>query len=174
MPSLEKISSNRVSTGTLTKYKFASSSLSDLETQFNIFVPSSASPSLPVPVLFYLAGLTCNEDTGCQKGGFLNAAGEHGIAVVCPDTSPRGAGVPGEDDDWQLGTGRHALIGSEPGSNGLQSSCRCAGAGFYVNATDKKWEKYRMYDLITKELPHVLKEADLGLVRFLTGISYPS
>jgi hypothetical protein len=104
MVQLEKVSANRVSNGTLTKYKFDSSSLS-LPTQFNVFLPASASSSSPVPVLFYLAGLTCNEDTGAQKGGFLNKAGEEGIAVVLPDTSPRGAGVEGEDDDWQLGTG---------------------------------------------------------------------
>jgi S-formylglutathione hydrolase len=107
MVQLEKISSNRVSTGTLTKYSFPSTSLS-LSTQFNIFIPSSASAQSPVPVLWYLAGLTCNEDTGAQKGGFLNSAGEQGVAVVFPDTSPRGAGVQGEEDDWQLGTGECA------------------------------------------------------------------
>lgn len=105
MPELEKQSSNRVSTGTLTKYTFPSSSLGGLTTSLNVFVPGSASSSQPAPVLLYLAGLTCNEDTGAQKGGFLNAAGEEGLAVVFPDTSPRGANVPGEDDDWQLGTG---------------------------------------------------------------------
>ncbi|KAK1925430.1 carboxylesterase [Papiliotrema laurentii] len=141
MVQLEKLSANRVSTGTLTKYKFPSSSLK-LDTQFNLFVPGSAGSSSPVPVLFYLAGLTCNEDTGAQKGGFLNTAGQEGIAVVFPDTSPRGAGVEGEDDDWQLGT----------------------GAGFYLNATAEKWKKhYNMYDLVVEELPAVLKEADLGL-----------
>ena len=61
-------------------------------------------------MLFYLAGLTCNEDTGAQKGGFLNTAGKEGIAVVFPDTSPRGAGVEGEDDDWQLGTGTSVFL----------------------------------------------------------------
>lgn len=104
MVKLEQVSANRVSSGTLTKYKFPSSSL-NLDTQFNLFVPSAASSSSPVPVLFYLAGLACNEDTGAQKGGILNTAGKEGIAVVFPDTSPRGAGVEGEDDDWQLGTG---------------------------------------------------------------------
>ncbi|WVQ62022.1 S-formylglutathione hydrolase [Kwoniella botswanensis] len=139
---LEKVSSNRVSTGYLTKYKFPSTSLGGLSTQFNIFLPSSASASSPVPVLFYLAGLTCNEDTGAQKGGLLNTAGKEGIAVVFPDTSPRGAGVEGEDDDWQLGT----------------------GAGFYLNATAEKWKKhYNMYDLVVKELPEVIKEANLGV-----------
>jgi S-formylglutathione hydrolase len=104
MVQLEKVSANRVSNGSLTKYKFPSSSL-HLDTQLNVFIPSSASSASPVPVLFYLAGLTCNEDTGAQKGGFLNTAGKEGIAVVFPDTSPRGAGVEGEDDDWQIGTG---------------------------------------------------------------------
>lgn len=97
----------------------------------------------------YLAGLTCTEDTAAQKGGFFNTAAEHGIGLVFPDTSPRGARVEGEDDDWDFGT----------------------GAGFYINATDKKWEKYQMYDFVVKELPEVLKEADLGLVR---DVSLPS
>jgi len=143
MVKLEKVSANKVAGGTLTKYKFPSSSL-QLDTQVNIFVPSSASSSSPAPVLFYLAGLTCNEDTGAQKGGILNSAAKEGIAVVFPDTSPRGAGVEGEDDDWQLGT----------------------GAGFYLNATAEKWKKhYNMYDLVVEEIPAVLKEAELGLVR---------
>jgi S-formylglutathione hydrolase len=104
MVQLEKKSSNRVSNGTLTKYSFESTSLS-LPTSFNVFIPSSASSSSPVPILFYLAGLTCNEDTGAQKGGMLNKAGEEGLAVVFPDTSPRGAGIEGEDEDWDFGTG---------------------------------------------------------------------
>ena len=104
MSKLEKVSANQVSTGTLTKYSFQSTSLS-LKTPFNLFVPTSASSSSPVPVLFYLAGLSCNEDTGCQKGGFLTTAGELGLAMVCPDTSPRGAGIQGEDEDDDLGTG---------------------------------------------------------------------
>jgi len=103
MPELTKKSSNKVSTGTLTKYSFPSTSLS-LETNINVFLPSSASDK-PVPFIIYLAGLTCNEDTGFQKGGFLNKAGELGLGVVGVDTSPRGAGVEGEDDDWDFGTG---------------------------------------------------------------------
>ena len=161
MTQLEKVSSNRVSTGTLTKYKFASTSLS-LPTQLNLFVPSGASSSSPVPVLFYLAGLTCTEDTGCQKGGFLNKAGDEGIAVIFPDTSPRGAGVEGEDDDWQLGTGKRFRCGAA----GIDAS---SGAGFYLNANEEKWKKhYNMYDLIVEEIPSVLKEANLGLVSFVS------
>ncbi|WWC86414.1 S-formylglutathione hydrolase [Kwoniella dendrophila CBS 6074] len=140
MVSLEKVSSNRVSAGFLTKYKFPSKSLNGLTTSFNVFIPDSAK-SNKVPVLFYLAGLTCTEDTAAQKGGLFNEAGKQSIALVFPDTSPRGANVQGEDDDWQLGT----------------------GAGFYLTATSEKWKAYNMYDLIVKELPEVLKEANLGL-----------
>lgn len=104
MVQLEKKSSNKVANGILTKHTFDSSSL-NLPTNINVFLPSSASPSNPVPILFYLAGLTCNEDTGAQKGGFLNTAAEEGLAVVFPDTSPRGAGIEGEEDDWDFGTG---------------------------------------------------------------------
>lgn len=164
MVQLEKKFSNKVSTGTLTKYTFDSTSL-NLPTSINVFIPSSASSSSPVPVLFYLAGLTCNEDTGAQKGGILNTAGQEGIAVVFPDTSPRGAGIEGEDEDWDFGTGAFWC----------DQSGRCRrykgtdigiGAGFYLNATDKKWSKhYNMYDLVVKELPKVLQEADLRIVR---------
>ncbi|BEI84361.1 hypothetical protein CcaverHIS002_0409650 [Cutaneotrichosporon cavernicola] len=137
--SLEKVSANRVANGVLTKYKFPSTSLG-LDTNVNVYVPDGADKS-PVPVLFYLAGLTCTEDTGAQKGGLFNMAGKHRIALVFPDTSPRGAGVEGEDDDWQLGT----------------------GAGFYINANNPKWKHYNMYDLVAKELPDVLSKAGLGL-----------
>ena len=153
MVSLEQKSSNNVSTGTLTKYSFQSTFL-NLPTSFNVFVPGSASKSSPVPVLFYLAGLTCNEDTGAQKGGILNTAGQEGIAVVFPDTSPRGAGIEGEDEDWDFGTGGFLMLWS----------VLIIGAGFYLTATDPKWRKhYNMYDLVVKELPAVLKEADLGI-----------
>jgi S-formylglutathione hydrolase len=104
MPELSKQQSNKASNGTLTKYSFPSSSL-NLSTNINVFLPSSASSDSPVPFIIYLAGLTCNEDTGFQKGGFINKAGELGLGVVGVDTSPRGAGVEGEEDDWDFGTG---------------------------------------------------------------------
>ena len=143
MPTLEQVQSNKVASGTLTKYTFPSTSLGGLSTSINVFLPPSASAETPVPFLTYLAGLTCTEDTGAQKGGFFHAAAQHGLGLVFPDTSPRGAGVEGEDDDWDFGT----------------------GAGFYIDATADKWAKYKMYSLLTKELPEVLKQADLGLVR---------
>jgi len=92
--------------------------------------------------LYYLAGLECSEDTGAQKGGFFRYATEGGIAIVFPDTSPRGAGIPGEDDSWDFGT----------------------GAGFYLDATAPEWSKhYRMYTHIRDEIPSVLKQNDFPL-----------
>jgi S-formylglutathione hydrolase len=111
-------------------------------------------------VLVYLAGLTCTEDNGClllpstlhtnsdvvarpQKGGFFQAAASEGIALIFPDTSPRGAGVAGEDEDWDFGT----------------------GAGFYLDATAEKYAKhYNMAKFVTVELPKVIEESDLPVV----------
>ena len=83
-----------------------------------------------VPALLYLAGLTCTEETFMIKAGALHLASENGLALICPDTSPRGANIKGEDADWDFGT----------------------GAGFYLDATQSPWaENYRMYSYITKE-----------------------
>lgn len=106
MSSLKSTAENRVANGTLTKYTIPSKTLG-LDSPVNVFIPPGFGPDKPAPVLFYLAGLTCTEDTGAQKGGFFNTAAKEGIALVFPDTSPRGAGVEGEDDDWQLGTGTY-------------------------------------------------------------------
>ena len=99
---MEQTSSNQAWGGQLNKYKIASaSSLGGLAASVSIYLPpKSSNGSQKVPVLYYLAGLTCNEDTGAQKGGFLRDAAEHGVAIVFPDTSPRGAGIAGEEDDW--------------------------------------------------------------------------
>jgi S-formylglutathione hydrolase len=78
-------------------------------------------------VLFYLAGLTCTEETFMTKAGAQRLAAQEGMILVAPDTSPRGAGIPGETDSWDLG----------------------AGAGFYVDATQEPWSRhYRMYSYI--------------------------
>jgi len=93
-----------------------------------------------VPCIIYLAGLTCTEDTGAQKGGFLRSASAENLSVLFPDTSPRGAGVDGEDDSWDFGT----------------------GAGFYLDATVPKFSaNYNMYSFITTELPEVILNAKL-------------
>jgi S-formylglutathione hydrolase len=141
MSVLEKISSNKAFEGELIKYKFKSSALGGLDAHFNLFLPLNKSGS-KVPVLVYLAGLTCTEDTGAQKGGFLGVAASQNIAILFPDTSPRGAGIPGEDDDWDFGT----------------------GAGFYLDATNTGWNKhYKMYTHITVELPQVIEAAGIPI-----------
>lgn len=81
--------------------------------------------------------------TSAQKGGFFGTAAAQGIAILFPDTSPRGAGAPGEDDSWDFGT----------------------GAGFYLDATKPEFSKhYNMYTHITSELPEVIKAAGLPIV----------
>lgn len=89
-----------------------------------------------VATLYYLAGLTCNEETFMIKAGAQRFAAEHGLMLIAPDTSPRGAGIAGEDDDWDLGT----------------------GAGFYLNAQTDRWrQNYRMEAYIADELPALIE-----------------
>ncbi|KAI0734661.1 carbohydrate esterase family 1 protein [Fomitopsis betulina] len=144
MTTLEKLSSNKAFGGELTKYKFKaglSAALGGLDARFNLFLPPSA-VSGKVPVLYYLSGLTCTEDNGAQKGAFLGPASQEGIAILFPDTSPRGAGIEGENDDWDFGT----------------------GAGFYLDATNPKYAKhYNMLTHVTRELPEVVEAAGLPI-----------
>ena len=105
---------------------------------FGVYLPPQAE-SGPVPVLYWLSGLTCTDENFAQKAGAQKLAAELGMAIVCPDTSPRGTDLPGEHDNWDFGS----------------------GAGFYINATQKPWSAhYNMYDYVTKELP-ALVEAEL-------------
>ncbi len=105
------------------------------EMRFGVYVPPQAANS-PCPALYYLAGLTCTEETFAIKGGAQRLAAEHGLVLVCPDTSPRGAGLPGEDDGWDFGT----------------------GAGFYLDATAAPWSgHYRMAQYVTQELPALIE-----------------
>ncbi|KAK2078022.1 hypothetical protein QBZ16_003890 [Prototheca wickerhamii] len=117
---------------------------------FSVFHPPAADKN-PVPVLYYLSGLTCTDDNVMQKSGVQRIAAELGVAVIAPDTSPRGLGIEGEDESWDFGT----------------------GAGFYLNATQEKWRQYRMYDYVVKELPMLLAEfSDLDLSKAsITGHS---
>ncbi|RDW24320.1 Alpha/Beta hydrolase protein [Yarrowia lipolytica] len=99
----------------------------------NVFVPPNAPAK--VPVLFFLSGLTCTGNNCAEKGFLHPFAAKHGIAIVYPDTSPRGHNIPGEDDSWDFGS----------------------GAGFYLNATKEPYKgKYNMYQYITEELPALL------------------
>jgi S-formylglutathione hydrolase len=105
------------------------------EMRFGLFVPPQAERG-PVPALFYLAGLECTEETFLIKAGAVRVAAALGLMLVAPDTSPRGAGIAGEDDDWDIGT----------------------SAGFYVDATAAPWDKnYRMYAYVTEELPDLVE-----------------
>ena len=105
------------------------------EMRFSVFVPPQAERG-PLPALYFLAGLTCTEETFMIKAGAPRLAAEHGLILVAPDTSPRGAGIPGEDDDWDFGT----------------------GAGFYLDATAEPWSRnYRMARYVTRELPGLVE-----------------
>lgn len=119
------------------------------EMNFAIFLPPEAGRE-PVPVLYWLSGLTCTEQNFISKAGAQRAAAELGIAIVAPDTSPRGEGVP-DDPAYDLGQ----------------------GAGFYLNATAAPWaEHYRMYDYVTVELPAVIEaEFPVSGARSIAGHS---
>lgn len=107
--------------------------------ELSIYVPSGASATSPRPVVWYLSGLTCTAENFTAKAGAQRVASELGLIVVAPDTSPRGAGYPGEDESWDFGT----------------------GAGFYVDATREPWRgRYRMWTYVTEEL-HALVHASL-------------
>ena len=128
---LEQIGSNQIFGGQQLRYKHQSSVL-NCEMTFSIYLPPQAKTG-PVPVLYWLSGLTCNDENFVQKAGAQQHAAEHGIAIVCPDTSPRGDGV-ADDPEGAYDMG--------------------LGAGFYVNATQQPWaEHYQMYSYIVEELP---------------------
>src|SRR5262245_27485703 len=111
------------------------------EMRFSVYLPPQARERA-VPVLYYLAGLTCTEETFMIKAGAQRLASALGIMLVAPDTSPRKARVAGDDASWDFGL----------------------GAGFYVDATRTPWSAhYRMYSYVTRELPEVI--ASLGSVR---------
>ena len=114
-------------------YEQASSTLG-CTMRFAIYLPPQAEQA-PVPVLYWLSGLTCNEQNFITKAGAQRYAAEHGIAIVCPDTSPRGDDV-ADAEGYDLGK----------------------GAGFYVNATQAPWAAhYRMYDYVVDELPALVE-----------------
>ena len=101
---------------------------------FAIYLPPQAQDG-PVPVLYWLSGLTCSEQNFITKAGAQRYAAEHGVAIVCPDTSPRGDGA-ADADGYDLGK----------------------GAGFYVNATQAPWAAhYRMFDYVADELPALVE-----------------
>ncbi len=127
---LTSVSSTKSFGGWIKRYRHHSTSL-NCEMVFAIYLPPQAE-TRTVPVLWWLSGLTCTDENFMQKAGAQRLAAELGIAIVCPDTSPRGLNLPGEHDSYDFGS----------------------GAGFYVNATQAPWDQhYRMYDYLTVELP---------------------
>ena len=140
---MELVSENRVFGGRHLRYTHQSE-VTNCAMTFAVFLPPFASKEKPVPVLYWLSGLTCNDQNFMQKAGAMKLAAELGLAIVAPDTSPRGENVP-DDKDGAYDFG--------------------LGAGFYVNATQAPWnEHYHMYDYITDELPRVV-EASLPVTR---------
>jgi S-formylglutathione hydrolase len=133
MTSLETISSQRSFDGTQSVYRHASEACQG-PMRFSVFLPPQAVEG-PVPVLYYLAGLTCNEETFVIKAGAQRLAAEHGLMLVGPDTSPRNTGIPDEAADWEFGT----------------------AAGFYLDATQTPWSRFfNMYSYVTEELPRII------------------
>jgi S-formylglutathione hydrolase len=130
---MKTLSENACFGGTQGVYTHASTSCA-CDMTFGLFLPAEARDG-PVPLLWYLSGLTCTHENAMTKAGAQGWAAEQGIALVFPDTSPRGEGV-ADDDAYDLGQ----------------------GAGFYVNATEEPWAAhYRMWDYVMEELPILLE-----------------
>ena len=133
---IDNISSNKSFGGWNKQYSHFSEVLG-CQMRFAIYLPPQASTGEKVPVLYWLSGLTCTDENFMHKAGAQRVAAELGIAIVAPDTSPRGEGVPDDPEaayDFGL------------------------GAGFYVNATQAPWNKhYQMYDYVVKELPALVE-----------------
>ena len=122
------------------------SSAVGLPMRFAVFVPPALSTA-PLRTMFYLAGLSCNEETFMTKAGAQRVAAREGLMLVAPDTSPRGANIAGEADGWDFG----------------------AGAGFYVDATEAPWRTHYRMDSYITEL-HALVVAELNADPERTGI----
>ena len=135
MSDIELVSATKSFGGWLKRYKHRSQVL-NCEMIFAIYLPPAAEAN-DVPLLWWLSGLTCTDENFMQKAGAHKTAAELGLAIVCPDTSPRGTDLPGEHESYDFGS----------------------GAGFYVNATQSPWSQhYRMYDYVTEELPALVQE----------------
>src|SRR5262245_44791508 len=141
MSLLATISKHACHGGVLGYYQHPSKTIGG-DMRFAVFVPPQAAGG-PVPVLYYLAGLTCTEETFVIKAGALEHAARHGLMLVAPDTSPR-VQLPGDRESWDFGI----------------------AAGFYLDATAEPWsEHYKMYGYVVDELPGVIAKdfpADLA------------
>jgi S-formylglutathione hydrolase len=132
---LETISESRCFGGVQGVYSHAAAQTA-CTMRFSVYRPPQAETG-PVPVLYWLSGLTCTEENFTVKAGAQRYAAEYGVMVVAPDTSPRGVDIPSEDESYDFGS----------------------GAGFYVDATEAPWSAhYRMYSYVTAELPGLILE----------------
>tara|TARA_R110002167_G_scaffold59249_32_gene167736 strand:- start:8453 stop:9298 length:846 start_codon:yes stop_codon:yes gene_type:complete len=132
---IENISSNKVFGGWHKQYRHRSSTL-NCDMRFAIFLPPQINTGVKVPAFYWLSGLTCTDENFMQKSGAQRIAAELGIALIAPDTSPRGEDV-ADDDSYDLGK----------------------GAGFYLNASQAPWNRhFHMYDYIVKELPELIEQ----------------
>jgi S-formylglutathione hydrolase len=129
----EALSRHRAFGGVVGFYRHAAVETA-CQMRFAVFLPPQAERGR-APILWYLAGLTCTEETFMIKGGAQRVAAELGLALVAPDTSPRGVPLPGDNDNWDFGV----------------------GAGFYLDATVTPWSRhYRMYSYVVHELPELI------------------
>ena len=146
----EQLAANRSFGGWHRRFRHRSAVLG-CDMVFAIYLPPQAEAG-PVPVLYWLSGLTCTDENFMQKASAQRLAAELGIAIVAPDTSPRGTGVPGDPDGaWDFGL----------------------GAGFYVNATEEPWRRhYRMYVYVVVELPALVEALfPVSVARAISGHS---
>lgn len=144
------IESIKESGGYLNRYEHQSTAC-QCKMIFSVYLPPQAE-TRKVPALYWMSGLTCTDDNARTKAGMQRYAAEHGIALVFPDTSPRGDDVHDSPDRYDLGK----------------------GAGFYVNATQSPWqEHYQMYDYVTQELPDLIQSSlpILANVKSISGHS---
>jgi S-formylglutathione hydrolase len=131
---VEQIGANKCFGGQQQRFRHHSAVLG-CDMTFSVYLPPQAETA-PVPVVWWLSGLTCTDENFVTKAGAQRYAAELGLALVAPDTSPRGQGVPDDPEGaWDFGL----------------------GAGFYVNATEEPWRShYRMYDYVVRELPDLV------------------
>mgnify|MGYP001823074061 FL=1 len=132
---MEQIESVKEFGGWLNRYQHGSMSC-DCNMTFSVYLPPQSKRG-PVPAVYWLSGLTCTDDNFRVKAGAQRYASELGLALIIPDTSPRGEDVADQPDRYDLGM----------------------GAGFYVNATQSPWSRhYQMYDYVTRELPALVED----------------
>lgn len=131
---MEKLSEHKLFSGMQLRFRHTSE-VTESDMTFSIYLPKGHDEGKRFPALYWLSGLSCTDENFIQKAGAQRRASDLGMILVAPDTSPRGPGIP-DDNEYDLGM----------------------GAGFYVNATQAPWAThYKMYDYVTLELPKLIE-----------------